>query len=263
MRALITGVSPGGIGGAICRRLIADAQSRGETAGLAASATGTRPGYFEFVASLGGEGIQAIPLVGDLSDASVPARLVDEAASHLGGLDVLVLNAGLTRGGRLVRLDVPTWEEVFATDTRAPWLLARAAYPALRDSGGAVVAIGSILGSTPQAGWGGYAAAKAALLSICQTLALEWATDGIRVNVVSPGRIRTPLSEPAYRDPERKALREAAIPLGRIGTPDDVASVVSFLAGPDAGYITGENLVVDGGLVRSALTDFSGRRLND
>jgi glucose 1-dehydrogenase len=242
--------------------LIADGRSRGEVVEVAASATGKREGFYEFVASLAGDGVRAIPLVGDLSDASVPVRLVDEAANGLGGLDVLVLNAGLTRPGRLVHLGLGTWEELFATDTRASWLLAKAAYPALRDSRGSVVAIGSILGSTPQAGWGGYAAAKAALLSLCQTLAMEWAADGIRVNVVSPGRIRTPLSELAYQDPASKAQREAPIPLGRIGTPDDVASVVSFLAGPDAGYITGENLVVDGGLVRAALTDFSRKRLN-
>jgi glucose 1-dehydrogenase len=259
MRAIVTGVSPAGIGGAICRRLIADARARGESVELAACAKGERAGFFEFVTSLGGEGVRCIPLVGDLSDPSVPARLVDAAISSLGGLDVVVSNAGITHLGRLAQLELAAWEELFAIHARGGWLLARAAYPALRDARGALVAIGSMLGSVPQAAAGGYAAAKAALISVCQTLAVEWAADGIRVNVVSPGRIRTPLSEHRYQDPESKAKREAVQPLGRIGTPDDIAGIVSFLAGPDASYITGENVTVDGGLVRSSLTQLISR----
>lgn len=116
-----------------------------------------------------------------------------------------------------------------------------------------MVATGSINGSFPHVGHGAYAAAKAALASLCQTLAMEWAHERIRVTVVSPGLIRTPINAEAYRDPDWAAGRDAIIPLRRSGSIEEVAGVVEFLLGPDASFITGENIFVDGGFARSSL----------
>jgi glucose 1-dehydrogenase len=253
---MVTGVTEDGIGGATCRRLVADARRRGDRIDLAVCATGTRPGFAGFVHRLGADDVRAVALTGDLADPDVPARLVGQAVETFGGLDLLVSNAGIARRGSLVELSLEDWEILLDTHARAAWLLAKAAHPALREARGAMVAVGSTSGTFPHAGQGGYAVAKAALIMLCQTLAMEWAPD-VRVNVVSPGLVKTPLSVKAYEDPAREAWRAAATPLGRIGAPDEIADVVAFLAGPDARFITGENLLVDGGLIRSSLNQIA------
>src|SRR5690606_575032 len=121
---------------------------------------------------------------------------------------------------------------------RAVWLLAKAAHPELARSRGAFIATGSVSGTAPQPGNGAYSISKAALVMLCQQLAVEWGADGIRVNVVAPGPLRTPFTEAAYRRPGFAEQRASTIPMGRIGTPDDVAAVVTFLAGPGGAYVT-------------------------
>jgi glucose 1-dehydrogenase len=253
MRALVTGASAGGIGGAIALELARSAAARGETAWLAISATGSRPGFGQLESELLETGAKVRSIPGDLSDAEFPARLISQAAEFCGGLDAVISNAGSGRPNRLVDVPLQDWDHMLAVHARAAWLLAKAAYPHLRESRGAMVATGSISGTAPHFGQGAYPAAKAALIVLCQQLALEWGKEGIRVNVVSPGPVRTDFNAHVYADPERVRARHAAIPLGRLGLPEDIAKMVAFLVHADASFVTGQNIVVDGGLLVSSL----------
>ncbi len=257
MRALVTGTSHGGIGGAICDRLARDAVQRGEQLSIAISATGHRPGLDQLAVELKALDAAVISVTGDLADPAFPADLVRQAVEFCDGLDVVVSNAGMSRPEPLTEVDVEHWDRMLNVHTRAPWLLAKAAFPALCASRGSFIATGSISGTSPHIGLGAYPVAKAGLIMLCQTLAMEWGEAGVRVNVISPGPISTPISAKAYADPEtvRKntETRAAAVPLRRVGTPEDLAGLVAFLAGPDASWITGENILVDGGLTRSGL----------
>ena len=247
IRALVTGAA-GGMGRATCLELLRDTRLRGQTLRLAAA--DVRPGAAldDLVADLRTAGASASAHVADLSDPAACSRLGDEVTAALGGLDMLFSIAGMTRSGALATLDVADWDRVFNVDARATWLLARAVRPALARSRGAIVAVASVSAHFPFPGLGAYSSAKAALVMLCRQLAQEWAADGIRVNTVSPGLVRTPLTESLYADPEILASREAVIPLHRIGDVDDVARALVQLAGPDFGYATGIDVRLDGGL---------------
>jgi NAD(P)-dependent dehydrogenase (short-subunit alcohol dehydrogenase family) len=173
---------------------------------------------------------------------------VDEAVTRLGGLDGLVSNAGVNRPGLLVEYMVEDWDRLFAVNARATWLLAKAAYPALKASRGAIVAVGSMSGTNAHANLGAYGPSKAAVIMLVRVLAQELGRDGIRVNAVSPGMVRTGMTVAAYADPQVAAERDALVPLGRVATPEDMADVIAFLLGPDARYINGHDLVADGGV---------------
>jgi NAD(P)-dependent dehydrogenase (short-subunit alcohol dehydrogenase family) len=148
---------------------------------------------------------------------------------------------------------VDDWDRVFAVNTRATWLLAKAAHAALKASRGAIVAIGSMSGSNPHANLGAYGPSKAAVIMLVQVLAQEFGRDGIRVNAVSPGMVRTGMTARVYADQKIAAERDALVPIGRVATPEDMADVVAFLLGPDARYINGHDLVVDGGIAGNFL----------
>src|SRR4029450_13914670 len=135
---------------------------------------------------------------------------------------------------------------------------AKPAAEPLKASRGALVAVGSFAGVLPRTGGGAYAAAKAALIVLCQQLPQGGAPDGIRVNVVSPGMIRTPLSASIYADPVMARRRADLVPLRRAGTPDDVANTMAFLVGRDSAYVTGQNIIVDGGFAASILSHIPG-----
>lgn len=253
MRVLVTGASRG-IGRAVCARLSRD----GARVAACASAHGDE--LDTLVTSIRQEGGVAFPLLGNLQDTDTPARLVAEAAEVLGGLDAVVGNAGISSPGLLATLDIADWDRVFSVNVRAQWLLARAAYPWLQKSGGSLVTVASMSGVQPYAGIGAYSATKAALIMLTRQLAQEWAADGIRVNCVSPGLVRTPLTQRVYDQPEARKARETLVPVHRIGEADaDIAGTVAFLLGPDAAYMTGHNLLVDGGLLDSVQTHLAGR----
>jgi len=252
-RILITGASRG-IGRSICQRLAA---TGAELVACAAAHPEELDGLVREIRAAGGR-IQ--PLLGDLADPAVPGRLVEQAAEILGGLDAVVSNAGISRPALLAELAPADWELVFAVNTRAPALLASAAYPWLKQSRGAFVAVASMSGVQPYAGMGAYSPSKAALIMLVRQLAQEWAADGIRVNAVSPGLVRTPLVQAYYDNPEAKRAREQLVPMHRIAEPEpDMAGIVAFLLGEDATYMTGHNLLADGGLLDSIQTHLVGR----
>jgi len=206
------------------------------------------------------QGANVVALTGDLGDRAVPARLVAGALEHFGRLDAVVSNAGIVAPGRLAELDDDAWDRIVSVNTRAPWLLARAAYPHLKATRGALVAVASMSGIDPYPGTGAYSPSKAALIMLVRVLAQEWAADGIRVNAVSPGLFRTAMTEPIYSDPQKKAAREALVPMHRIGDARrDLAGLVEFLLSSDAEYLTGQNILVDGGLIGSVQAHIAGR----
>lgn len=258
MRALITGASFGGIGGAVCERIARDAAATGVRAKIVACATGGRAGLSDLVEKLRSIGADVLSLTGDLTDPEVPAAFVEEAVSFCGGLDSLVSNAGLLIPGPLVETAVEDWDYLINLHARAAWLLGKAAFPALRDAGGSMVAVASMSGTFPHIGLGAYPVAKGALITLCQVLSQEWAKEGVRVNSVSPGPIRTPLNV-AYKDPEVVAIRNRIVPLGRLGEPEDVAGTIAYLLSKDAAFVTGENILIDGGWGRSGVNQLPGK----
>ena len=250
MRTLVTGSSPG-IGGAICLKLTKDAVARGETPHIAACELRETEALGDLVRDLRALGAEVITPTGDLGDPDVPARLIDETLEVFGGLDSIVGNAGIAGPAPLAELEIGRWDRLFNVNVRGNWLLAKAGYSALQASKGSFVAIASMSGMHAHRNMGAYGPSKAAVISLCATLAQEWAADGIRVNTVSPGMIRTPLTEAVYRDNATAQDRADLVPMGRVGIGIDIANVVAFLLGPDAGYMTGQNVLVDGGFVDS------------
>jgi glucose 1-dehydrogenase len=252
MRVVVTGAASG-IGRATCLRLARDARARGQAAAIAAVDVGPVPGLDTLREELRALGAEMLPLDGDMGEADAPARVVRAAAERFGGLDGVVSNAGINRPGALLEYAVEDWDRMFAVNTRATWLLARAAHPALAASSGAIVAVASMSGSHPHAHLAAYGPSKAALIMLVGVLAQELGPAGIRINTVSPGMVHTGMTARVYADPEIAAARRALVPLGRVATPDDVADVIAFLLGPDARYVTGHDLVVDGGVTGSFL----------
>ena len=258
---LITGAT-GGMGRAIATAFAtafttAGAPQGGVTLSLAAS----RPGEAldQLVADMQSLGARAIGLSADLTQAAECERLVAQAQAFGGDVSTLVSNAGASGPDTLAGMSVERWDRTFALNTRATFVLAQAARAGLSRTRGSIVAIASMSGLHPHPGYGAYSSAKAALVMLCRQIAQEWAADGIRANAVCPGMIRTPLTEPVYQDAETKARREALVPAGRIGMAEDVANAVLYLAGPGASYVTGQSLVVDGGLSDHMLTMIPGR----
>ena len=247
MRVLVTGAASG-IGRATCLRLARDAASRGAKAQVAAVDVAAAAGLDALARELRALGAETMLLRADMGTADGPARAVGEAVARFGGLEGLVSNAGVNRPGPLVDYAVEDWDHLFAVNTRATWLLAKAAHAALKAARGAIVATASMSGSSAHANLGAYGPSKAAVIMLVKVLAQEFGRDGIRVNAVSPGMVRTGMTARVYEDAHIAAERDALVPLGRVATPEDMADVVAFLLGPDARYINGHDLVVDGGV---------------
>ena len=258
IHALVTGAT-GGIGRGICFALIAQARKDGASIHISAAASRTGERLDALLDELRAAGATAGGVTGDITDADQCAALVAQAQAGGGDLSALVCNAGASGPGRQVDLPVAQWDQTFNLNTRAAWLLAQAAQPQLARTRGSITAVASMSGLTPHPGYGAYSAAKAALIMLCRQLAQEWASEGIRVNTVCPGMIRTPLTESVYQDEATLARRQALVPLGRIGRAEDVGAVVAFLASPAASYVTGQNLLVDGGISDHMLSMIPGR----
>jgi glucose 1-dehydrogenase len=247
MRVLVTGAASG-IGRATCLKLAREASLRGETGQVAAVDLRPSAALDSLLGELRELGAETLPLYGDMGTADAPARVVGEAADRFGGLDGLVSNAGVNRPGPLVSYPVEDWDRLFAVNTRATFLLAQAAHPTLKATGGAIAIVGSMSGSNAHAGLGAYAPTKAAVIMLMRVLAQEFGRDGIRVNSVSPGMVRTGMTEAVYADPAIAAARDELVPLGRVARPDDIADVIAFLLSPQARYVNGHDLIVDGGV---------------
>ena len=193
-------------------------------------------------------GRSALAVELDVSQFTPAAEAVDNILDLWGRLDIVVNNAGITRDGLLVRMKEEDWDRVIAVNLKGAFNLSRAAARGMmKQRSGCIVNIASIIGLMGNAGQANYAASKGGLIAFTKSLARETASRGIRVNAVAPGFIAT---EMTGKIPEK--LREemvASVPLGRMGTPEDVAGTVVFLASPAASYITGQVLVVDGGML--------------
>ena len=188
----------------------------------------------------------AIPLVADVTDPDA----VEAAFERLGGPpDLLVNNAGIVAFGPLLDLPLRDWRDVVDVNLTGTFVTARVAARRMIEAGsGSIVNMTSINGVAPGPNAGAYGATKAAVALLTQQMAIEWGPSGIRVNAVAPGLILAGMSEPIYADGEFRARRESKVPLGRLGTAEEVADVVLFLGSPEAAYITGQNIVVDGGV---------------
>lgn len=186
--------------------------------------------------------------IADLASPDCGAQIVAAALDHMSGIDGVVSNAGIISSAPLVEQTIDQFDRIFAINTRATWLLGQAAHPHLARSRGAFVATASMSATQPTPGLGFYSSSKASLLMLMRQCALEWGADGIRCNTVSPGPTYTPMTQAGYEDPARRAQREAMIPLGKLGTAEDVANAIIFLLGPQAGHISGIDILVDGGM---------------
>lgn len=252
MRVIVTGAASG-IGRATCLRLAKDAALAADPAMIGALDMKSSPALDSLIDELEQLGAHALPLFGDLATPQAPQVAVDQAVDAFGGLDGIVSNAGVNRPGPLLDLPVEAWDRLFAVNTRALWLLAKAAHDALKQSGGAIVATASMSGSFPHANLGAYAPSKAAVIMLAGVLAQEFGPHGIRVNTVSPGMVRTGMTEAVYRNNEVAAARGELVPLGRVANPEDIADVIAFLLSDDARYVNGHDLVVDGGVTGNHL----------
>lgn len=234
--ALITGAS-GGIGAEIARTL----HGAGATVGL----SGTRVEPLEALAAELAERAHVLPC--NLSDAEAVTALPKQAAEAMGSVDILVNNAGITRDQLFMRMSDEDWQTVLDVNLTATMRLCRGALRGMMKARwGRIVNISSVVGATGNPGQGNYAASKAGMIGMSKSLAYEVASRGVTVNAVAPGFIATAMTDKLTDDQKSAILGQ--IPTGRMGTPEEIAAAVLYLAAPEAGYVTGATLHVNGGM---------------
>lgn len=234
--ALVTGAS-GGIGADIARAL--------HRAGAVVALSGTRVEPLEALAAELGERSHVLPC--NLSDAEAVEALPKQAIEAMGAMDILVNNAGITRDNLFMRMSDEEWAQVLEVNLTSTMRLCRGALRGMMKSRwGRIINISSIVGATGNPGQGNYAAAKAGMVGMSKSLAYEVASRGVTVNCVAPGFIATPMTDKLNDD--QKAAINVKIPAGRMGTPEEIAAAVLYLASNEAGYVTGATLHVNGGM---------------
>jgi NAD(P)-dependent dehydrogenase (short-subunit alcohol dehydrogenase family) len=254
MRIVITGAASG-IGRAAASKLASDCLRRGTTPRLVlADITG--PELEAVAETVRGLGAEVETLVGDLADPETCYRIIGRAEQAFGGLDALISNAGILEFVSMLDMSLEQYDRAFAINTRPTWLLAKTAHPLLKAAKGCIVATCSVAAYEPTPGLGAYSPSKAALLMLVRQFANAWGPDGIRSNSVSPGTTSTGIG----RSLGPRPIPSNAVgrnPLGIVATPEDQAAAIAFLASPEARFINGADLVVDGG-ARTQLMTASG-----
>ncbi len=234
--ALVTGAS-GGIGAEIARAL----HAQGATVGL----SGTRTDPLETLAAELGDRAHVLPC--NLSDADAVNTLLKQATEAMGAVDILVNNAGITRDNLFMRMSEDEWADVLNVNLTSAFRLSKGVLRGMMKARwGRIVNVGSIVGTTGNPGQANYAASKAGMIGMAKSLAYEVASRNITVNTVSPGFIATPMTDKLTDDQKTKI--DAQIPAGRMGTAQEIAAAVVYLASPEAAYVTGTTLHVNGGM---------------
>ncbi len=242
--AIVTGVSsPVGIGAAVARRLA------GSGARLLLAADASPDAVAKECASLLGDATSVVPLVADLGDASAVLAMVAQAEKRFGRVDMLINNAAVRINRPFGEFTAAEFDMAVAVNLRAPFLASQAVLPSMRRlGGGRIVHVASQLGSVAYQTRTVYGMTKAALIHLTKSMALELAPHNIQVNAVSPGPIATqPTLDRVQNDPEEAARRLEYVPMDRYGRPDEIGEVVHWLLTTDASFLTGQDLIVDGG----------------
>ncbi|HEX2552933.1 MAG TPA: 3-oxoacyl-[acyl-carrier-protein] reductase [Microvirga sp.] len=235
-KALVTGAT-GGIGGAIARALHAQ--------GATVTISGTRRSALDELASSLGERVHIVEA--NLADKDSVEALLPAAEAAMEGLDILVNNAGITKDNLFLRMRDEEWDTVIAVNLTAAFRLSRAAVKGMmRRRSGRIINIGSVVGSTGNAGQGNYAASKAGLIGMTKALAAEVAARNVTVNCVAPGFIETPMTD-VLHEKQREAILKS-VPMARLGRGEEIASACVYLASDEAAYVTGHTLHVNGGM---------------
>ncbi|WP_158737664.1 3-oxoacyl-[acyl-carrier-protein] reductase [Alteribacillus sp. YIM 98480] len=238
--ALVTGASRG-IGRAIALELAKNG------ANVAVNYAGSAQKAEEVAAACKDYGVEAFAIQADVSKEDDVKAMIKEVTNVFGSIDILVNNAGITRDNLVMRLKEEDWDAVLDTNLKGVFQCAKAAArPMMKQRGGKIINIASVVGILGNAGQANYTAAKAGVIGLTKTLAREFAPRSIQVNAVAPGFIATDMTEELQEDSKEALLQQ--IPLGVLGEPEDIAKTVRFLASEDAKYITGQTVHVDGGM---------------
>ena len=236
LSALVTGAT-GGLGGTMARALHAQ--------GATVAISGTRREALEALAAELGERVYVLPC--DLADKAQVEALVPSAESAMGQLDILVNNAGVTKDGLFMRMKDDDWDAVLAINLTSAFRLSRAALKGMmKRRFGRIIGITSVVGVTGNPGQGNYAASKAGMIGMSKSLAAEVATRNITVNCIAPGFIASPMTD-GLNDKQKEAIL-ATIPAAKLGSGDDIAAALVYLASREAAYVTGQTLHVNGGM---------------